>query len=155
VWLRQQPNLVVTIQTVKLIDTVITSEISAGDPVLKLTGSYIGSDTNGVAVFLSHHSNVSSTPGTYDDYFIPNSSFDYTMKSFEALVDLARSQLWYDFHSGDSVYVACYACPSGMPGGFSRMPSGFDADYYDPIHKTNVLTSIDQTPSPVIGLKIP
>jgi hypothetical protein len=156
-----RPDFVTTLQFASMFDTAAEG-ISTGDKVIKVMGSYAGGTPNLIAVFLSHHSNVSCVPGTYEDYVIPyywsgqvpEVKFDSNSRSFEALIDLNRQQLWYDFHSGDSVYIACYATPLGSPGLFSNMPSGY-GDYYDPIHKINVLTSIDQTPSPVIGLKIP
>ena len=51
------------------------------------------------------------------------------------------------FNSGDSIYLATYASATY---GFSPL-----SDYYDPQYGQYVLTSIDRTPSPVIGLKIP
>jgi hypothetical protein len=159
VWLTQRPNVGTTLQSARYVDS---GQGSTTYQVLKLTGSYFGNDTNSVVIFFSHHSNVSSTPGTYDYYTIPYCNASYGLnvypgvvtstsnsKTFESWIQPAALR---DFHSGDSVYVACYACTSWLYQGLNSTCAG---DYYDPIHRVWVLTCIDQTPSPAIGLKIP
>jgi hypothetical protein len=152
----RRSNLVTTLLTAIIVDT----SVHPGYPLLKLTGSYVGSDTTSIAVFFSHDANVSRVPGTYESYVIPyynpgggiptpSITFHSTANTFDVAID-ARL-FWGNFHSGDSVFITSYGSTLGYQGGNST----FEGDYFDAINRIWVLTSINQTPSPVIGIKIP
>jgi hypothetical protein len=104
-----------------------------------------------IAVYFSHHSDVSSSPGQYEYFegWWGNGSwypFDTLNGTFQIPIDFGYYRN-YGFNSGDSVYVATYGAPQ-----WGQVPY---YDYYDPSIRQGVLTSINQTPSPVVGFKIP
>ena len=156
-------DLVTTAQSVSLKDTIPPFGGNRSHVSLWLSGHYSGVQPgydHAIAVYFSHHSDVSSAPGHYE-YFEPwwginawsnsvgsASPFDTLIRSFAIPIDYG----WYQrngFHSGDSVYIATYGgtyWSKGQDGAY---------DYYDPTIRQGVLTSINQTPSPVVGFKIP
>ena len=111
------------------------------------------------AVYLSHTSDVSSTPGHYTtffymDWFVPfddapagaYSSFDTATSTFRHGYPLDKIKS-LGFKSGDSIYVAAYGAPY-----YGFTPTN---DYFDPDLQEYVLTALNPTPSPVIGLTMP
>ncbi len=144
-------DFVTTLHAAPLIDT--TGPYNQACTSRWLIGQYIGvhPTNNLIAVYFSHHSNVSSIPGQYE--FLEGwwgsgswNPFDTLNGSFQIPIDFGayRSN---GFNSGDSVYVATYGAPRWGPSPYY--------DYYDPSIRQGVLTSINQTPSSVIGFKIP
>jgi hypothetical protein len=117
------------------------------------------------AMYFSHSSNVSSVPGNYDYVYssIPYSEylgyqnfFDSTNSSF--LIPLESYETFNNlmgYHSGDSVYIALYGEPSYFPFYQSNYDWNVYADYFDPTINRQVLTSVNETPSAVIGFKVP
>jgi hypothetical protein len=147
---------VTTLQDAPLKDSAVAA-MNLVQPTRWLVGTYSGPHAlSEIAVFFSHHSNVSSTPGQYEYYetwwnnigaseWTP---FDTVNKTFQIPID-AGYYKGNGFKSGDSVYVATYGAPHWGPYMYGY------CDYFDPSLRQGVLTSINQTPSPVIGFKIP
>ena len=115
-------------------------------------------------MYFSRSSNVSPVPGHYDfvystivygEYLGALTFFDSSNSSFQIPLTSEVLNNLFGYKSGDSVYIAVYGEPSY--GGYFQ--SNYDwevcADYYDPTTGQQVLTSVNSTPSPVIGFKIP
>jgi len=139
-------NTITTLLSARFLDTNLSQ--GPGEYIF-FKGTYLGKPDQIIA-YVSRYSGVSFQDGSYDSY---QSSFvdsypiwDTISKTFEFGFPID----WFPyatFHSGDSIYVAVY----GMAN-FDRSPP---FDYYDLSNEHFVLTSINQTPSPVFGLKIP
>jgi hypothetical protein len=147
-------DLVTTLISASVKDTSIA--ISPGlMNYLWLNGQYSVSASQNlhayqIAVYFSHQSDVSAEPGHYVWFQCWGTGswwpYDTLARSFQLPIspyDLKAA----GFNSGDSVYIATYGAPY-----WGQTPY---YDYYDPSLRQGVLTSINQTPSPVIGLKIP
>jgi hypothetical protein len=140
-----------TLESATLKDT--TLPFGYGPSHMLLAGHYSGIQPVSyylMVVYFSHHSNLSSRPGAYDwfECWGPGGAvaFDTVQRRYEIPIDLGQYRA-HGFKSGDSVYFATYGTPY-----WGSVPY---YDYYDPNFHEYVLTSINQTPSPVIGLKIP
>lgn len=144
----------ITSATIK--DTVYNG--AAYKQVMLVRGSYSGLDhtpkpsdmLQQFAVFYSHNSDVSSQVGKYEFFELWGTGgwypYDTLHSTFAIPVNLGE-YLQHGFKSGDSVYIASYGA-----GWWGAIPY---YDYYDAEHQIGVLTSINQTPSPVVGFKIP
>ncbi len=150
VWptLYKQSDLVATLQSTRTIDTAISGYPAQLNVIL--SGSYQASlptDYYEMAIYFSHKPSVSSRPGEYEWYTLcHNDSPDTVRKTFSIPINFLGYRQ-EGFKSGDSAYVAVYGAPYyGMAPYF---------DYYDPTIGQPVLTSLNQTPSPVIGFKVP
>jgi hypothetical protein len=127
---------------------------------LILSGSYTDMENvsyyqDAIAFYFSHSSNVSPVEGTYAGYYTEPGYDYYPETNPEFVMDTVNKtfRMGYDiygltafnFYSGDSIYIAAYGAP---------VDNSFD--YLDPVTDNEpVLTSYNQTPSRVIGLKIP
>ena len=103
-----------------------------------------------MAVYISHKSDVSSIPGHYttfltcDEWGVPwNYPVDTTAEQFSFAIPTSNLTA-AGFKSGDSIYVAAYGSPVQDQG-----------DYYDPAIQQFVMSSLNPTPLPVIGTKMP
>ena len=148
----KQPDFVMHLTDAYCVDTSISG--SPAYPALVTKGRYSGScalANGGNVVYYSHSSDVSFLPGHYVNYYYDNVQYaswrvtDTTTHSFVNLIPMWNLNL-DGFVSGDSIYVAMYGTP--------LLPS-IEGDYFDPKSQTYVISSTNQTPSPVIGLKIP
>ena len=129
---------------------------SRTDSCLIVDGSYtddqfFGAYRDAVTVFFSHKSDVSPIEGHYEGFGSGSGPqgalFDTTNKTFHYVFSNAFGSInSFNFYSGDSLYIAVYG---------TIYPEAIYGDYYDPIYNENVITSYNQTPSRVIGLKIP
>jgi hypothetical protein len=143
--------------------TVLTLQsaiISNG--ILTVAGTYktpLPYYSNGIAIYISHSANVSSVPGSYDyfDYASAENeiatAFDTTNNTFICLASLSDINQ-AGFASGDSAYIVTYGAPL-FDGAIYVNNQEFICEYYDPIIQQPVMSSVNQTPSPVFGLKIP
>lgn len=113
-----------------------------------------------MAVYVSHTPDVSSQPGHYVKFFYASNVYSYETPPLNHPsypIDTALEQFHFfiptyqltnaGFNSGDSIYVATYGAPT-----YGSTPT---QDYYDATRKQYVLTSINQTPSPVVGSVMP
>ena len=133
------------------------------DTCLVLDGSYtddqfFGGYQDAITAFFSHQQDVSPLEGHYDGFMgesgptnkLDGSTepvFDTTNNTFNyVMIDGLGALRSLNFHSGDSVYVAVYG---------TVYPESVYGDYFDPKYNEGVITSYNQTPSRVIGLKIP
>jgi hypothetical protein len=130
---------------------------------LVLDGSYTDDEylvpgMDAITAFFSHKKDVSPIEGHYDSWYNESGNITELDNSYEAVFDTMNNTFHYvleaglpalrdNFHSGDSLYVAVYGT-----GNFDYYLSG---DYFDPTYNEGVITSYNQTPSRVIGLKIP
>ncbi|MFI5201824.1 MAG: carboxypeptidase-like regulatory domain-containing protein [Candidatus Kapaibacterium sp.] len=148
-------NLVTTIREVEIKDTTLPTEEETTYLIAKgevTPNPLINQLYDGIAVYLSHTSDVSSLQGHYTTFFyndgLDNPSsypIDTTKETF--VFGITQNDLRSaGFNSGDSIYVATYGAP------LYEFPPG---DYYDPGINQKVLSSANQTPSPVIGVKLP
>ena len=143
---------------------LVQGHVSANGP---LTHS-----SDALVLFVSHHSNVSSIPGHYEATFYNAGGAVAAARSYATIDTISgtfscsaptQNFLAPDaFKSGDSMYVAVFGAPWYFPYSNTiatwTMPLDWGAgpcDYYDPFIQQGVFTSINQTPSPVIGIKIP
>lgn len=126
------------------------------DTFLVLDGSYADDENvvnyvNDITLFFSHKQDVSPIEGHYDGFVSGTgandgvSLFDTTNHTFHCNFDQAfvRNS---NFHSGDSLYIAVYG---------TVYPESIYGDYYDLTYNEGVITSYNQTPSRIIGLKMP
>ncbi|MDP4199723.1 MAG: carboxypeptidase regulatory-like domain-containing protein [Bacteroidota bacterium] len=149
--LYKQPELVLSLHSAYVVDTTI---MGYGHSYLILRGGYGGSTPitmGGIAVYISHSSDVSSSLGHYSAYYYhyypgAQNLYDTTSMTFWEPIDLLTIKS-EGFQSGDSVYIAVYGAPI-----VGASPPN---DYYDPATRKYVLTSLNQTPSPVLGFKVP
>jgi hypothetical protein len=106
-----------------------------------------------ITVFFSHRQDVSPIEGHYDGYYSDYGSnsqlngksvalFDTTNNTFHCVIIGGEPG---NFYSGDSLYIAVYGTSFYNEGSY----------YFDPAYNGYVITSYNQTPSRVIGLKIP
>jgi hypothetical protein len=150
-------TIVTTLQSVS-----IGEDLDIQEEAIFLKGAFIP-DTSifwrdySIAMFWSHTPDVSSTPGHYSGFFtlendlIMGAFFNDALGTFSGVIP---ADWWLNSHlnSGDSIYFAVY----GAPCYNSYYPyNGLYYDYFDPTIKQGVLTSINQTPSPVFGTTIP
>jgi hypothetical protein len=118
---------------------------------------YLISGEDGITAFFSHKSDVSPIEGHYDSWYTESGNiteldnsyeavFDTTNNTFHFVLEAGLPALRNNFHSGDSLYIAVYGT-----GNFDYV----SGDYFDPTYNVGVITSYNQTPSRVIGLKVP
>lgn len=147
----KQPDFVTTLRSVSLDDSLSGY---SNMKIVMLHGSFSGSsqpDLLSIVIYFSHHANLSSKPGEYEwlEPWTTGSmcSWDTLNHTFALPVGLSEYRN-HGFASGDSVYFATYGGPAWGTG----YPY---SDYYDPVHGVPVISSLNQTPSPVIGIKVP
>jgi hypothetical protein len=127
------------------------------DTFLVLDGSYTDDEyvvnyVDDITIFFSHKQDVSPIEGHYDGFVSGTAASD----DFGSLFDTINHTFHCNcdegfvmngnFHSGDSLYIAVYG---------TVYPESIYGDYFDPAYNEEVMTSYNQTPSRVIGLKIP
>jgi predicted heme/steroid binding protein len=131
---------------------------------LVLEGTYTDDEFNAlysedITAFFSHKQDVSPIEGNYDGYgseagFVNSLDasgkylLDTVNQTFQYTIGLS-SLTSFNFQSGDSIYVATYGSPYD-----AQLASDY-GDYFDPINNEYVMTCYNQTPSRVIGLRIP
>jgi hypothetical protein len=149
--LYQQPDFVTTLHSLTLVNGIENYTGTYVQAIGTYSGSYPIAAAN-FAIYYSNSSNVSSLPGDYSIYYCSNSpspywQIDTVAKTFTISMPLIDVEQDGGFKSGDSIYVATYGAPY-----YGISPPN---DYFDPQTGNYVLTSINQTPSPVFGIKIP
>ena len=150
------PNIVTSLREVEIKDTTLPTEEQITYLIAKgniSPGPLMNQLYGGIAVYVSHSSDVSNLLGHYATFFYDgelglgyaNYPIDTTTESF--IFGIPQYNLTSaGFNSGDSIYVATYGAP------LYNYPPG---DYYDPAIQQNVLTSINQMHSAVIGARMP
>jgi hypothetical protein len=162
VTLMEVSNAVATITSAYVVDTIPVSNYpSIHHEYLVVQGNFspIVPWYSHLAVYFSHTSDVSQEPGRYssfvyagwlyqfDDAMVSQiSPFDTLTNSFRYGISLSKITA-FGFHSGDSIYIATYGAPY-----YGYTPAG---DYFDPDYQQYVLTALNYTPSPVVGIKLP
>jgi hypothetical protein len=153
--LYKQSDLITTLTSASIKDSALPTNSGIYAPYVWLEGQYscshsLSTNRYQIAVYFSHQSSVSAEPGHYDWFECWGTGgwwpWNTATLSYNLPIVLGDLQS-VGFNSGDSVYVACYGAPN-----YGFYPP---YDYYDPSTRKFVLTALNQTPSPVIGFKIP
>jgi hypothetical protein len=138
-------------------DTFLVLDGTYTDDEPIMTYNSPGDFSDEITAFFSHKQDVSPIEGHYDGFVNEEEDVTELDGTLGGVLDTANNTFHfvfegapgtfipYNFHSCDSLYIAVYGTINDPFGGY----------YFDPTYNEGVITSYNQTPSHVIGLKIP
>jgi hypothetical protein len=132
-------------------DTCLILDGTYTDDEPIMTFNSPGDFSDEITAFFSHKQDVSPIEGHYDGFASEEQDVTELNGTTGYIIDTANNTFHYvggiagNFHSGDSLYIAVYGTINDPFGGY----------YFDPTYNEGVITSYNQTPTRVIGLKIP